>query len=202
MQCTYMHLKQRTGPEVRTLVVGQLRAVLNRIPIHTVPIPPSLVEEIGLQQDQIGWDQLMLDRWGWAWNNNARTQPGTSTSRTGDWTTEIISFIFEQWWKLWESRNQDRHGQDLATKLQTQALQVDRELQMIYDEYSSNVPQDLRWIFDTPIDTHWKRPTAATRQWLNTWTPIVADALKTGGPPEGDPHHPENYPYTTALETG
>ena len=64
----------RTGPEVRTLVVGKLRAVLDGVPIHTIPVPPSL-EEIGLQQDQIGWDQLMLGRWGWAWNTNARTQP-------------------------------------------------------------------------------------------------------------------------------
>ena len=191
----------RTGPEVRTLVVGKLRAVLDGVPIHTIPVPPSL-EEIGLQHDQIGWDQLMLGRWGWAWNTNARTQPGTSTSRAGGWTTEVISFIFKQWWKLCESRNQDRHGQDLATKLQTQALQVDRELQLFYDEYSSSVPQDLQWIFDTHINTHRKRPTAVTRQWLNTWTSIIADALKTGSPPDGDPHYPENCPYSTALKIG
>ena len=64
------------------------------------------------------------------------------------------------------------------------------------------VPQDLKRIFDTSIDTHRKRSTAATRQWFNTWTPIVMEALKATGDPEGDPTNLENYPYSTALETG
>ena len=191
----------RTGPEVRTLLVEKIRAVLDGNSTATVPVPSSL-EEIGLQQEQIGWDQLMRGRFGWAWNGHIRTQPGSAGRSRSDWTTEVISFILEQWWKLWTVRNQDRHGLDLATRLQAQAHQVDRELQLFYEEHAGTAPQNLKWIFDTSIETHRKRPTAATQQWLNTWTPIVMEALKATSDPKGDPNNPENYPYSTALETG
>ena len=190
----------KTGPEVRTLLVEKLRAVLDGKPTITIPVDSSL-EEIGTQQDQIGWDQIMQGRLGWAWQTHARTQPDKSGTK-GNWTSEVISFIFNNWWKLWESRNQDRHGRDLATRIQTQALQTDRELAMFYEEFSGQVPQELSWILDTSLETHRKRPTAATRQWLNTWRPIVEDTVKVNRNPEGDPNNPENYPYSTALETG
>ena len=89
----------------------------------------------------------------------------------------------------------------MATRLQAQARQVDHELQLLYTEYEGKVPQELNWLFDTTIETHRQRPTAATRQWLNTWKPILKNLI-TEDTPDGDPHNPENYPYTTALETG
>ena len=191
----------RTGPQVRTLLVAKLRAVLDGEQPEAVPVDPSL-QEIAHQQDKIGWEQLMRGRFGQAWNSHGRTRPGTAGQKHGNWTTEIITFIFEQWWKLWELRNQDRHGRDYATRLQAQALQVTHELQTFYADYAGKVPQTINWLFDTTIETHRDRSTAATRQWLNTWRPIVEAMIATGDNPEGDPNNPENYPYTTALETG
>ena len=60
------------------------------------------------------------------------------------------------------------------------------------------VPQHLAWIFDTPIEVRQQWPTAATRQWLTTWQPIMSEIKD----PAWDPHNPENYPYQTQLETG
>ena len=73
---------------------------------------------------------------------------------------------------------------------------------MFYNEYAGQAPQELKWLFDTSIETHRKRPVAATRQWLNTWALIMANATTVNADPAGDPTNPENYPYTTALETG
>ena len=191
----------KTGPQVRTLLVAKLHAVLDGEPPEEVPVDPSL-GELAQQQEQIGWEQLMRGRFGLAWNSHSRTQPATTGHKKGRWTTEVISFIFDQWWKLWEVRNQDRHGRNLATRQQARAVQVSHELTMFYDDYADKVPQSLRWIFDTTVETHRDRPTAATRQWLNTWRPIVEAAMTSGENPDGDPTNPENYPYTTALETG
>ena len=189
-----------TGPEVRQMLVEKLRAVLDGQPTSTVPVDAA-IEEIGTQQDQIGWEQLLRGRFGWTWNTHERTQPSQATTCRGQWTTEVIFFIWEQWWKLWELRNHDRHGHDLATRMQAQEQQVHQEIQNLYADYAHKVPQHLRWLFDTTIETHRSRPTAATRQWLNTWKPIVESAT-TDDNPDGDPNNPENYPYTTALETG
>ena len=137
-----------------------------------------------------------------AWNTHAITQSGQATRTKQNWTTEVISFIFKQWWQLWELRNQDRHGHDAASRLQADALQTDRERTMFYAEYKERVPQQWSWLFNTPIATHRDRPISATRQWLNTWKPIIDNLMNPDGPPEGDPHNPENYPHSTALETG
>ena len=39
-------------------------------------------------------------------------------------------------------------------------------------------------------------PPAATRQWLNTWHPILTDIINT----EWDPHNQENHPHLTELD--
>ena len=84
------------------------------------------------------------------WNTHHQTQPGTG-QKNSSWTAEIINFIFMQWWKLWELRNQDRHGWDLATQQQARAQQADCELHLLYTDYEGRTPQHLRWIFDTPL---------------------------------------------------
>ena len=139
----------------------------------------------------------MQGRFAKEWAIHARTQPGKKSNST-HWTTEVIDFIFTQWWTLWESRNQDRHGRDLATQQQAHAQQMDRELTQLYDDYAPQTPQHLQWIFDTPVEIRRQWPTSAIRQWYNTWAPVIIVAVN----PEAAPTNPENYPYTTALETG
>ena len=87
--------------------------------------------------------------------------------------TEVVLFIFNQWWQLWETINKDRHGRDLALRLKAKAKQVNHKLQIFYKEYEGKLPQDLKWLFDMTIETHRQKTTAATRQWLNTWKPIL-----------------------------
>ena len=186
-----------TGPEVRDLLLLKIRAVLDGENANQAPDNPML-STICEKQKEIHWDQLLLGRFSTEWNTHTRTQPGTRQKSYTTWTTEVIDFIFTQWWKLWESRNQDKHGRDMATQHQATARQVDRELKMFYDAYEDKVPQHLQWIFDVPIHVRRQWTTYATRQWLNTWASILFNAIN----PAAAPTNPENYPYTTALETG
>ena len=175
----------------------KLRAVLDGANQNQTPEEPSLAP-ICATQKQIKWEQLLLGRFAKEWNTHPRTQPGHNWKTLQNWTTEVIDFILLQWWNLWESRNQDRHGRDLATTQQAAAQQVDWEMTLLYDEYKGKVPQHLDWIFNTPIDVRRQWPTSTARQWLATWSQILHDATV----PEADPTNPENYPYNTALETG
>ena len=135
------------------MLVSKLRAVLDGQSPDTIPVNQSL-EAIKTQQDQIGWEQLLRGRFGWAWNTHCKTQPSSTTTFKGHWTAEVIYFIWDQSWKLWELRNQDWHGRDLATSLQAQAQQMEHELQRFYDEYTDKVPQHLAWLFDMTNETH------------------------------------------------
>ena len=69
---------------------------------------------------------------------------------------------------------------------------------MFYDNYKDCAPQHLQWIFDTTIKVRQQWPTHATRQWLITWTSVLFNAVNPGVAPS----NLENYPYSTALETG
>ena len=153
-----------TGPEIQELLVEKLQeAVLDGNPLSNIQVDPKLAD-IVTQQDQIGWEQLMQGQCGLAWNTHDRLQPGTTRRQNGNWTTEVITFIFEQWWKLWESRNQDQHGRYQASQLQAQELQVNHELQIFYKDYSEKGPQEMKRLFDMTIETHREQSTAATRQ--------------------------------------
>ena len=123
-----------TGSKVRDLLISKLRAVLDGENPDRVPEDPELAE-ICSHQALIGWDQLMRGRFAKQWARHANTQLGTRLKRKHSWTTEVIDFIFTQWWHLWELRNQDRHGRDLESRLQAEARQVERELTMFYDNY-------------------------------------------------------------------
>ena len=187
----------RTGPKVQHLLISKLRAVLDGENPDRVPVNP-VVTDISSDQTQIGWHQLMYGRFALQWDKHTNTQPAATAKQQGSWTTNVIDFIFSQWWKLWESRNQDRHGRDLTSRLQANALQVDRELALFYDTFITTTPQHLAWLFDTTLEVRRQCPPAAIRQWLNTWHPILTEITNL----EWDPHHQENYPHQTELETG
>ena len=129
-----------------------------------------------------------------------RVQPGQTTRFKGNWTTEVISFIWDHWWNLWEMWNHDRHGHDLTTRLQAPERQADHKIRQFHEECASKVPQHLEWLFDTTIKTHRSRPTPVTRPWLNMRKPTIKNAMIDNNS-DGDPNNPENYPYNTVLET-
>ena len=93
----------------------------------------------------------MHGRFAKEWAEHDRTQPGKKSKLTS-WTMEVIDFIFTQWWTLWESRNQDRHGRDLATQQQADTQQMHQELTQLYNDYANQTPQHMQWLFNTPIE--------------------------------------------------
>ena len=182
---------------MRDLLVSKLQAVLEGSDPNRVPENPIL-QEICNKQRQIKWEHLMCGRFTLEWATHHRTQPGQKRTLNQSWTVEVIDFIFTQWWQLWEMRNQDRHGCDLSTQQQVTARQVDRELQLFYANYETTAPQYLRWLFDMSFEVRQQWPPYVTRQWLTTWQQLFCDALN----PATAPTNPENYPYSTELETG
>ena len=186
-----------TGPKVRQILITKTCAVLDGMNPTSIPIDPG-VTMIASDQETIGWDQIMKGRFAKSWNTHARTQPGTEAKYLGQWMTNVVDFIYTHWWKPWESRNQDRHGHDLTSRLQADVLQTKRELTMFYNDFTLMTPQHLAWLFDTPIEVRQQWPAALIRQWLNTWRPFLIDITN----PKWSPHNQENYPYQTELNTG
>ena len=93
--------------------------------------------------------------------------------------TGLFDVIFQEWWKLWELSNCDRHGRDIASKTQAEERQALRELEQLYEDHQHKVSQTLQWLFEIPIATRQPWRTSALRQWINTWKPVIEESYNT-----------------------
>jgi hypothetical protein len=175
-----------TAPDIQTQLIDALRVVLFGATSLGITVQPGL-RDVATAQHTIGWHQILRGRFSKQWIKAQDRYLGTNATTQNDgtrWLTNVIDFIFAQWWTLWELRNEDRHGRDLATQSQAHARQAIHELTQLYDDYQHTVPDRLGWLFTTPLQTRMQWPTHALRLWINTWKPILQES------------------YTTALETG
>ena len=188
-------LELRTVKQVRTLLLDRVTSIIYGTNPTIAPTDPNLVT-LCQAQDAIGWEQVLKGRFSSLWNSHCilRSQRQQHTN----WTVEVIDCIFQQWWLLWELRNQDRHGRDASTQAQASTLQAHRELQILYDTYKPIAPQQLQWLFNIDISTRTLWSTNKLWQWIHTWRPTLEE--KTN--PQWAPTNSENYPFQTALETG
>ena len=99
--------------------------------------------------------------------------------------TKIIDTYFKEWWKLWTSRNEDRHGSNRASQAQASKAQALRDLQIFYNTYKDKpVSAEDQWILDIPIESAMTWRTDDIIRWINTKGPVLKES------------------YTTSLETG
>ena len=92
-----------TGQSIRELLVMKLRAVLDGLNPDRIPVDLSLTH-LNNEQGEIGWEQILRGRFALGWSSHPHTLPSTTKTGKESWTTNIIDFILEQWWSLWEMR--------------------------------------------------------------------------------------------------
>ncbi|CAB9499667.1 expressed unknown protein [Seminavis robusta] len=141
-------------------------------------------------QDAIGWHHLLKGRISKQFSQEQDrylNMKKTATKRNNGltWLTGLIDIIYKEWWKLWDMRNQDRHGHDMRTKSQAKKAQAIRQLTQFYEAYQQEVPEHLEWLFQIPLESRMQLNTPVIIQFLNTWEPVLQESH-----------------YTTALETG
>ena len=168
------------------LLLDGLLHALYRTPGVLVP-SESAVWEVSRAQRNIGWSQMLKGRFSHKWSEYQDCYLGAKSTKKNNgttWMIGLIDLIFQEWWKLWELRNSDRHGHDLVTQTQAESRQTLRELTLLYETYQNQVGQTQQWLFAVPLQTRMQMRTNALRQWLNTWKPVLEKS------------------YATALETG
>lgn len=178
--------KHDTSPQLQTLYLNALDALLYNKPLDSIPVDPS-VAEVAQAQADIGWHQILFGRFALHWqqsHNNYLGNRATSKNNGVTWMTTVIQVWLQQWLKLWKLRNEDRHGRDEATERQAQERQIIREVQMFYENHANRVGPNLQWLFQTPLQEKIQGNITNLRIWISTWLPVVEKS------------------YTTALNTG
>ena len=184
-----IHLEEKDTPlQIIELFLSGLHSVLYNTDEESIIVPAGL-EDLAENQRMIGWKHILMGRLSSQWQQHqqshlASTNQATAKNNGLTWATDLASLIFKQWWKLWELRNGDRHGQDMISRAEAQKRQAIREMHQLYELKDTVLPQ-YQWILSNPIESklHW--PASVIRAWISNYRPLLEE--------EG---------YQTRLETG
>lgn len=173
-----------TSPLVCGLLMDGLRlwfASTTDIELRPEQYHPTL-RGIITQQNRIGWKQLFLGRFGIAWSQHqtrhymAHGEEDDGLDRSGlQWQSNLIQFVWDRWYVLWRSRNQEIHGHDERTRQEASKRKVRQELHEIYQNrsmYDTNVQNLLH----QDAEEHARQPLRITKNWIAINKPIFRES--------------------------
>jgi hypothetical protein len=136
-------------------------------------------------QEQLGWQQLFLGRFGTQWsdlqNSHLRHSPTTDRKHYG--TSWILSMTLTTWTKVQVQcavRNAVKHGDTDNTRLGAKISQVlVRETEALYNLKPFILPSDQECFYPS-LAIHQDSLTTYTglRAWVNTWRPAIIRSVK------------------------
>ena len=126
------------------------------------------------QQNKIGWKEVFLGRFSWEWSDMQDayyvTRPGFNSKKqcqTGlTWQVAVIGCVWDKWYALWESRNQDLHGADASKSALLERRNTLRTLRELYALRKHYEPSVQELLMDN-IRDHEAKPTWHLKAWLH-----------------------------------
>jgi len=164
------------------MMLAGVKSALMRQPFRV----PRDLRNLAAAQEAIGWTHLFKGQISKQWIERQRDCIGDKATKKNNalnWATAVTDYLFTQWFKVWDQRNLDCHGHDYqgrANKLKDVAF---REITHLC-AFKEAVSEDIRWLFQTPIEDclHW--PLFRQRACISNWENII------------------KKDYDTQLETG
>ena len=151
---------------------------LDPLNLHQYPNRYSHLIE---NQNKLGWDQLYRGRWTKEWSslqseycetNNEQT---SGTPQVTRWSVGLGRLLIDQWIKLWQLRNIQRHGADIENQNQIRQQVLHSELRELYTYRHRVCPTDLV-LFHPSVDHHLNHhPSLDT---IETWIATNKEAIK------------------------
>jgi len=178
---------QHTSLDATVLITDALDRVLHGNDLADLAVPRSL-EAAATSQASIGWDQLLKGRLSVEWqaHHQQHLGPRATKKKNGlSWSISLASHILQQWYTLWELRNQDEHGRDAATKAQAAHRQALHEVELLFSQ-QHKVPEPYQHWYSRGQDFICQQNVSYIRAWISALAPIVA----------------MEEAYATRLETG
>ena len=168
--------KTQTKPELQKLLQTAFAQWFQTSPevtmlVNTEDYSPCL-HSIIIQQNQIGWRQMFNGRFGneWCRIQNAaylnRPEPPGVRKRTGEqWQVKLIVTMWTSWEQRWADRNKALHGHDAVTRDQAQRIEVQRQLDLVYQQRPFMEPSVQELLMEN-AEAHTAQPLTQTRNWL------------------------------------
>ena len=130
------------------------------------------------EQASIGWNNFLKGRLSKQWlhiqeDHLVGTQQRTNKINGETWAVAIIHTMWKHWLELWESRNEDRHGKDQATRSMANQYQASREVQLLYEKYQGRIMAQDNHIFNTPLHEMLEKPYHHLRDWVLAYQSLL-----------------------------
>ena len=131
------------------------------------------------QQNSIGWDHFVRGKFSTEWSTLQyfyAKRYGLLKASEG-WIITLIRLLANASYRLWEIRNDCRHGKDDATKRQALQEQTHREIRCIYLLQPAVLAQD-RQLFRSNVDVHLSETIPQQRSWLLHNKKLIVHSVK------------------------
>jgi len=180
---TYPHLTRLLIDGLESWFTGEDSPLLNHD--HY----PTDLHRIITQQEKVGWKHVMLGRFVQDWRRvqgrySERVKPAERSGRPltnartpEQWLCGLIKVMWEQWFTLWEERNQDLHGRDSLTKQSHLWQEVNKQLRDIYAMKQFMDPK-VRALLLQDSDAHATQSLHVTRNWIRMNLPIFKENVR------------------------
>jgi hypothetical protein len=132
-------------------------------------------------QESIGWDHLLRGKLSKEWANLQqgyvyRTSPGKKFDKE-KWLRLIIKPLIMDCLDLWTLRNEERHGNDTASKQLKLANQARRDPRTIY-QLLDEVLASSRDLFSKPLDIFLQEDTYPIQCWIKSHKRIIYQSCR------------------------
>jgi hypothetical protein len=160
---------------------------------------PPKYRRLIMHQNGIGWRQLFNGRMCTEWariqddfihidslrraekERHMNTQPQRQKPRYRNgtqWTSEVISVLWSQWYKVWVQRNAAIHGHDQASRALKQQQTDAHRLQSIYQSRHLLEPSVQDLLFDTIEEHQQSRSHSTIHNWLSIHETTFIQSVK------------------------
>ena len=152
-------------------------------PILLSDYPPTFHSLI-VSQYKIGWSHLFRGRWSIEWKQHHEAHATSKGVQGNDadgtrWVRIYGKLFLQAWLDVWDIRNKERHGKDIAIQKEKRRASLLSQLRELYTFKSKVNPAHRHIFLGSPEDHIIARPNLdGLEDWINTFSPAIYSSAK------------------------
>jgi hypothetical protein len=164
-------------------MVTFLKETIDRLLDGEIISCTGMFHKIAASQTRIGWMAIFRGFWSQKWLEAHiahvlavrlwdQTDQAKRQKHQDRWLNKVSSFVMRQCHKLWQQRNNDRHGVTLAEKSAALRATAERELDQLYNQRDDCEPRH-RQLFLPSLVQHQRQSLSEIRNWISMHSSII-----------------------------
>jgi hypothetical protein len=181
------HDSTESDPQLLDILIDGLYGWFTNHPID-VALYPHPYQRLIQEQNDIGWRHLfnghLTSQWRILQDRYLRRQKIHTVTYTGSgWSLRTLTILWNDFFVLWQARNEAIHGHDLASQQLARRRKLGFEMEFLHAQRDQVLACDSdAFIGDTPAElTNYLDVASASQvqNWLYTWKPFIQSSIES-----------------------